>query len=223
VAALKVPEGFCRYLSMHEHCTERILARAKELQAEEVETSTDPEAVRIKRMVYAVMGESHRMKAFVRLAPQGEAVLYGFMKPRHRIGEHICDSFARRNEGTIIVLGNGRESWIALSREGRIWRTRCGGMAETLEKLKHNAALQCSLDGSCEKKAAACDCSGKELCKDNSGVEDLWQICYDSQYCPERRNLAAFKRNMPRRDQEAAGLRLVQNKRNATLEEFIEK
>lgn len=220
---MKVPDGFCRYLSMHEHCTERVLARAKELRPEEVETSTDPETVRIKKMVYAVMGESHRMKAFVRLAPQGEAVLYGFMKPRHRIGEHICDSFARRNEGTIIVLGNGRESWIALSREGRIWRDRAGGMAETLEKLRLMAALQCGQDGSGEERATACDCNGKDPCNDISGVEDLWQVYYDSQYCPERKNLAAFKRNMPRRDQEAAGLRLVQKKKNATLDEFIEK
>jgi hypothetical protein len=218
---LRVPEGFCRYLSRHEECTERLLARAKELQPEEVETSTDPEAIRIKRMVYAVMGESHRMKAFVRLAPLGSAVLYGFMKPRHRIGEHICDSFARRNEGTIVVLGNGSESWIALCRNGRIWRDRGGGMAETLEKLK--AALQCCQKGPGEDAATACDCNCQELCKDLSGVEDLWQAYYDSQYCPERKNLAAFKRNMPRRDQEAAGLRLVQNRRNATLDDFIEK
>ena len=52
-------------------------------------------------------------------------------------------------------------------------------------------------------------------------VESLWQIYYDSQYCPERKNLAAFHRHMPRRDQEAAGLRLVQNKENATLDKFL--
>ena len=218
---MRVTEGFCYYLSMHESCTERILARAKKLQPEEVETSTDPEAVLIKKMVYAVMGESHRMKAFVRLAPLGASALYGFMKPRHRIGEHICDSFARRNEGTIVVLGNGMESWIALSRDSRIWRDRGGGMTETLEKLK--AALQCIQDGSGEEEATSCDCNGKEPCKDHSGVEDLWQIYYDSQYCPERKNLAAFKKNMPRRDLEAAGLRLVQNRKNATLDDFLGK
>ena len=44
-------------------------------------------------------------------------------------------------------------------------------------------------------------------------MDDLWQVYYDSQYCPERKNLAAFHSRMPRRDQEAAGLRLVQNKK----------
>jgi hypothetical protein len=89
-------------------------------------------------------------------------------------------------------------------------------MAETLEKLK--AALHCIQDGAAVEKTAACNCNGK----DPSGMDDLWQIYYDSQYCPERKNLAAFKRNMPRRDQEAAGLRLVQNRKNATLDDFIE-
>ena len=82
-------------------------------------------------------------------------------------------------------------------------------MAITLEKLK--GALHCSQDGSSEDGS----------CKDLSNVEGLWQIYYDSQYCPERKNLTAFKRHMPRRDQEAAGLRLVQNRKNATLDDFL--
>lgn len=51
--------------------------------------------------------------------------------------------------------------------------------------------------------------------------EALWQVYYDSQYCPERKNLLAYHKNMPRRDQEAAGLRLVQNKKNVTLDDFF--
>jgi len=199
VAGLKVPENFLYDLSLHRDCNERLLARAGQLKAGEVEVSLHPEVARIKKMVYAVMGEVHRMKAFVRLQPLGTRVLYGFFKPRNRIGENICDHFSRRNAGIIIVLGNGSESWISLCREGRIWRDHGGGMTETLERLK--SALHCS--------------------EDSANVECLWQVYYDSQYCPERKNLAAFRRQMPRRDQEAAGLRLVQNKRNATLEDFL--
>lgn len=209
---MKIPDNFHYYLSMHEECNERFLARAENLQADEVEVSTNHEVVRIKKMVYAAMGEAHRMKAFVRLSSFGASVLYGFFKPRHKIGEHICDYFARRNAGMIIVLGNGRESWTSLCREGKIWRDHGGGMTATLEKLK--AALHCGQDGSSSDEAS-CDC------KDPSGVEDLWQVYYDSQYCPERKNLAAFKRHMPRRDQEAAGLRLMQNRKNATLDDFL--
>jgi probable DNA metabolism protein len=204
VAGLKIPDNFLYYLSLHEDCNERLLARAKNLRALEVEVCIHPEAARIKKMVYAVLGETHRMKAFVRLQPLGARVLYGFFKPRHKIEEHICDHFARRNAGIIVVLGNGSESWISLCREGKIWRDHSGGMAIALEKLK-----------------TALHESEEETDSRNLDAEGLWQVYYDSQYCPERRNLAAFRRQMPRRDQEAAGLRLVQNKRNATLEDFL--
>jgi hypothetical protein len=89
-------------------------------------------------------------------------------------------------------------------------------MAETLEKIK--AALHCIQDGATGEETAACNCDGM----DPSGMDSIWQIYYDSQYCPERKNLAVFKKNMPRRDQEAAGLRLMQNRRNATLDDYIE-
>ena len=141
---MKIPDNFLYYLSLHEDCNERLLARAEDLTAEEVEVSHHPEVARIKRMVYAVMGEAHRMKAFVRLSFLGTSVLYGFFKPRHKIGEHICDHFARRNAGIIVVLGNGSESWISLFREGRIWRDHGKGLNDSLERLK--SALHCSED-----------------------------------------------------------------------------
>lgn len=196
---MKIPEDFIYYLSLHEDCNERLLARAEGLTAGDVEVSQHLEVARIKKMVYAVMGEVHRMKAFVRLSSLGTSVLYGFFKPRRKIGEHICDHFARRNAGIIVVLGNGRESWISIFREGRVRWDHGQELSKSLERLK--SALHCGEDG--------------------YNVEDLWQVYYDSQYCPERKNLAAFRRHMPRRDQEAAGLRLVQNKKNATLEDFL--
>ena len=212
---MKIPDNFLYYLSLHEDCNERLLARAGNLTPEDVKVSIHPEVARIKRMVFAVLGEAHRMKAFVRLQPLGARVLYGFFKPRHKIEEHICDTLARRNAGIIVVLGNGSESWIALCREGRIWRNHSGGMAITLERLKN--ALHCNEDGSGEDQA---NNQFNDQFVDRSSVEGLWQIYYDSQYCPERKNLAAFKRHMPRRDQDSAGLRLVQNKKNATFDNF---
>jgi len=200
---LRIPENFLYYLSLHRECNERLLAGARELKAEDVEISLHPEALRVKKMVHAVLGEVHRMKAFVRLSTQGASVLYGFLKPVNRIGEHICDHFARRNTGMIIVLGNGNEAWISLCREGRIRRDHGNGLAETLEKLKAAMPLEAMADGL------------------DPDVKGLWQVYYDSQYCPERRNLAAFKRHMPRKDQDAAGLRMVQDRKNTTLDDFL--
>jgi hypothetical protein len=158
VASLKIPKNFLYYLSLHEDCNERLLVRAGHLTAEEVEVSLYQEDDRIKKMVYGVLGEAHRMKAFVRLSFLDTSVLYGFFKPRHKIGDHICDHFARRNAGIVVVLGNGRASWISLYREGSIWREHGQGLSETLDGLR--SALHCSEDG--------------------PNVEGLWQTYYDS-------------------------------------------
>jgi probable DNA metabolism protein len=206
---MRVPEDFHYYLSMHLDCNERLLARAKRFTPNDLEISADPEAVRLRKMIYAVTGEVHRMLAFVRLKPLGSQVLYGYLKPRHRIGGHVCDHFARRTPGMIAVLGNGRESWISLCREGRIMRDHGQGMNETLERL--SSSLDCPADGP--------DAGNPDM--GDLNVDDLWQVYYDSQYCPEKKNLPLFHQRMPRRDQEAAGLRLVQNKKEITLEDFL--
>ena len=198
---MKIPDNFLFYLSMHRECNERLLIRAKEIPAKDLEVSLDRDDIRTKKMVRDVLGEVHRMKAFVRLSTYGGLVLFGYLKPRHRIAEHICDHLARRNAGIIVVLGNGSESWACLCRGNWIWRDYGTGLTQTLERLK--AALP------------------PEVCKPGPDPEALWQAYYDSQYCPERKNLLAYHKNMPRRDQEAAGLRLVQNKKNATLDDFF--
>ena len=207
---MRVPDDYCRYLVMHAKSSERLLARTEGLTALDLEVSTSPEAVSLRRMVYAVMSEVHRMKAFVRLRPLGDRVLWGYMKPRHRIGEHTSEHFARRNPGTIIVLGNGSESWTAFFRQGRMMGIHGAGLNETLDRL--NSALKISEE---EKGADA------EGAKANAqDVDYIWQTYYDSQYCPERKNLQAFRQRMPARDQEAAGLQLMQKKREMTLEDF---
>jgi probable DNA metabolism protein len=206
VAGLKICRDFSFYLSMHSECDERLLARAEEIGSNELEISLRREDVRIRRMVNSVMGEVHRMKAFVRLSALGPCILFGFLKPRHRIGEVVCDHFARRNAGMIVVVGSGSESWISLCRDGRIWRARGNGLEESLERLKSSL-----ITGECGQDGTGAD---------QVDVDGLWQAYYDSQYCPERKNMAAFRRHMPKRDLESAGLRIVQNKRIATLADF---
>jgi len=207
VAGLKLHQDFSFYLSMHSECDERLLARAEKISSNELEISLRKEDVRIRRMVNSVTNEVHRMKAFVRLSAQGPCILFGFLKPRHRIGEVVCDHFARRNAGMIVVMGNGIESWISLCRDGRIWRARGNGLEESLERLK--SAL---ITGECGQDGTVAD---------QTDLNGLWHAYYDSQYCPERKNMAAFRRHMPKRDRESAGLTLMQNNRNATLDDFL--
>jgi hypothetical protein len=83
------------------------------------------------------------------------------------------------------------------------------GIAETLERL--SSAFDCP--------ANVPDAGNPDM--GDLDVDDLWQVYYDSQYCPEKKNLGVFRQRMPRRDQDAAGLRLVQNKKEVTLEDFF--
>ena len=225
---MKVPENFLYYLSAHADCNSRLLARAGEFTAQELEVLPNADAKRLRKMVFEVLGETHRMKAFVRLKPLGGAILHGYLKPRHKIAERVCDHFARRNPRTIIVLGNGLESWTALFCRGRIMREHGAGLAETLEQLGsalHDVGSHGSNEGEREGNEEARKKGreeiGKEGWEEGMDAESTWKTYYDSQNCPERKNLRVFRQRMPRRDQESAGLRLLESKENVTLEDFF--
>ena len=132
---MRIPENFLYYLSMHESCSEPLLCRAEKLTAEDVELSLDPEDVSIRKMIHSVLAEVYRMRAFVRLKPLGNQVLYGYLKPKHKTGGDICRYFARRSPFTIIVLGNSLESWISLCAGGRMLQGNSGSLEHTLEEI----------------------------------------------------------------------------------------
>lgn len=196
-----VPEDFIRCLSLHADCTEKLLFQARNLTAQDLEISSEPSVAHLRKMVYGVVAEVHRMKGFLRLKCLGPHILYGYLKPRHRIGERICDHFARRNPRTIIVLGNSTESWVSLhlSLGGDFQRLHCGGLNETFEQLG----------------------SGLRDGDDSVDLEAVWRVYYSSQNCRERRNLRAFHCHMPEKDLDSAGLTTERNKNGTTLQDFF--
>jgi hypothetical protein len=185
---------------MHESCTEPQLCRAKKLTTEDVELSLDPQAVGIRKMVRSVLAEIYRMRAFVRLKPLDDRVLYGYLKPRHKTGGDICRFFARRSPFTVIVLGDSLESWISLCAGGRILQGNSGSLERTLEEIS-------SVSGRVEK---------------DRDLEEVWKVYYSSQYSPERRHIKAFHRRMPRSALDRAGLELEQNVNGLTLSDFFD-
>ena len=197
---MRIPENFLYYLSMHEKCSEPLLCRAEKLTAEDVELSLDPEDVGIRKMISSVLAEVYRMRAFVRLKPLGNQVLYGYLKPKHKTGDDICRFFARRSPFTIIVLGNSLESWISLFAGGRVLQGNSGSLEQTLEEIS-------SVLGRVEK---------------DRDLEEVWKVYYSSQYSPERRNIKAFHRRMPRDALDRAGLELEQNVNGLTLSDFFD-
>jgi probable DNA metabolism protein len=195
---MRVPENFLFYLSLHENCTQRHLHRAMHLSPMELEISCNPEMRRLKQMVYAVMNEMHKQEAFVRLKPLGPCALYGHLKPRHRIGAHICDHFSRRNPGVMILLGNSRESWIALLWEGKILHGHGDCLQHILNRLR---------SGMPERSSGS--------------AEAIWKVYYGSQYCSERKNLALFRSRMPKRCLKSMGTDLEQSQCHTSLSDFI--
>ena len=197
---MRIPDNFLYYLSMHESCSEPLLHRAEKLTTEDLELSPDPEAVGIRKMIHSVLAEIYRMRAFVRLKPLDDRVLYGYLKPKHKTGDDICRLFARRSPFTIIILGNSLESWISLCAGGRVLQDNSGSLEQTLEEIS-------SVLGRVEK---------------DRDLEEMWKVYYSSQYSPERRNIKAFHRRMPRNVLNRVGLELEQNVNGLKLSDFFD-
>lgn len=197
---MRIPENFLYFLSMHESCSEPQLCRAEKLTAEDVELSMDLEVVGIRKMIRIVLAEVYRMRAFVRLKPLDDRVLYGYLKPRHKTGSDICRFFARRSPYTMIVLGNSLESWVSLCASGHVLQGNSGSLEQTLEEISD--AL-----GRVEK---------------DRDLEEVWKVYYSSQYSPERKNIKAFHRRMPQNVLNRAGLELEQNVNGSTLSDFFD-
>jgi hypothetical protein len=182
---------------MNEKCSDQLLCKANRLSSEDVELSVHPQAVQIRKMVSSVLMEVHRMKGFVRLKPLGPFILYGYLKPKHKIGSHICSHFARWSPFTIVLLGNGLESWISLCTEKEVFQARGCGLEQSLQELR-----------------GAMDGAGQEC-----DAEEAWMAYYSSQYSPERRNIQSFNRRMTRESLNSAGLEVEQNKNGLTLKD----
>ncbi len=194
---MHVPKRFLHYLEMHKDSNTSIMNKARSLSYEELDVSTDMENIRIKKMVNSVLAEIHLMRGFVRLKPMGERVLYGFLKPQHDIGEIVCYFLSKRFPNTIIILGNNTRSWISIYDGKRCHKKEGGALTRTVEDFKE-------LMGNSEEVE----------------VENLWETYYWSQYCDDRRNIRYYKRNMPKKYQDAAGLKVARNTGRITLDDF---
>lgn len=201
---MRVPHNFVFYLSAHERCTGRLLFRAKSLRPDEIDISADPEVIQIRSMIRSVLNEIHRLRGFTRLKPLGSIILYGYLKPQHKVGAHVCDQFARKFDNTIIILGNSKECWISFCLDGKIMRSAGIGLDKTLDELK--LALSISED----------ELNGIE------NIEEVWKIYYSSQFCPERKDISAFHRRMPKKVLSSAGLEVERNENGITLGDFFD-
>lgn len=175
---MPVPENFADLLRAHRDCTERLLSVAEGLEPSDLDLCTVREAKRIRRMVSEVQRETQRMKGFVRLTASGDRILYGYMKPQHRIGFRVASFFAKRFPETVIVLGNPNESWVSLFTESVIHSAAGGALEDVVERLGGTPGMSCN---------------------------DIWSAYYSSQETDS--DMRAFQRHMPKKALQAAGCR----------------
>ena len=191
--------NYIEILKLHDKCNKTLLNEVNSLSSRDIEFTTDPFRIRIRKMVNSVLAETHMMKAFVRLKPHGEKVLYGYMRPQHDIWKMTATFFAKRFPGTIVVLGNNKMSWVSFYDGEEVRHSNGPSLTLTLEAFK------------APQNGVA-----------NSSVDMLWNTYYWSQYRPEAKNTPYFKHNMPDRYVSEAGIRADTDSGGTTLDDFLE-
>ncbi len=191
------PTNFLQILEKHEKCNNTILRKASDICPNDIDLSTDPEIIKIRRMVNSVLGENHMMKSFVRLKPQGQRVLYGYMKPQHDVWLMVSTFFASRFPGTVIVLGNNTKSWVSIYEGNRIRHSKAKSLTSTLKELE--------------------EIFGES---DIEEPDKLWDTYYWSQYRPEAKNTKYFKQNVRQKYMKAVGLHADTDNGLKTLDDF---
>ena len=229
-------EELLRRLAAHRDSNARLMARARTLSLEEVEGSTDPEVLRIRRMALAVRGEVCRMRGLVRLAPLGDRVLWGRISPHHDVGFEVADFSARRFPGKLIVLGDGRRSWSSLYSEGALLHQEGGGLAATLAEI--SGIMDLSAEGGEEEEEEGRQVSEekggeerdeKEVDPPHMGAEegagtaagDLWTAYYQSQDVPRKAGGRRYGGRISKRSIRSAGLDTEKGSGSAKLQDFI--
>lgn len=191
--------NYMKYLACHSSCSDSLYAYASKLDQKDIDNARSSKASKIRSMISSVRLEIHKMRGFVRLAPIGDNVLYGYIKPRHRIGSNVAGILAHRYPNTIIVLGNSSKSWISLYTENGLSSVEDGPLDSVIEKLGYEAK---ALDG-------------------KESIESLWQTYYDSQYRPERRNHNYFKKNVTLTSMRSARLKTEGKFTKASLDDYM--
>ncbi|HPJ30838.1 MAG TPA: DUF4130 domain-containing protein [Methanothrix sp.] len=215
---MRTPENFVELLARHKNSDRRLIEHAKRLTPLDIETSTDPKVVRLRRMIYAVQGEIQRMRGFVRLSPLGRGVLWGPMSPEHEIGFYVADFFARRFPGTMIVLGDERRSWASLLTGSGYLRSRGVGVSTALEELGRLTDAEAKEGGEEEEEDRAEAGAESEV---EAGLAQLWEVYYQSQDQPPRDGRRTFGGRISRRSLKSAGMETERGRANRRLGDFI--
>jgi len=191
--------NYMKYLACHCSCNNSLYAYASKLSPKDIDNAKSAKISKIRSMISSVRLEIHRMRGFVRLAPIGENVLYGYLKPRHNIGDQVAGILAHRCPNTILVLGNSSRSWISLYTKNGLSNIEDGPLDRVIEELGYEARTH----------------------DEKESIESLWQSYYDSQYRPERRNHKYFRANVTLTSMRSAKLKTEGKFTKTSLDDYM--
>jgi hypothetical protein len=198
VDIMNMPHNYIDYLSCHRNASPVLMNYARKKTAHDIEHATTRIDAKIRAMVSSVRLEIHRLSGFVRLTPLSDVVLHGNVRPHHDIGHMVCDRLARRHPRTIIILGNSRMTWISLYTDKGLFKCRGGSLQSTLRFFKERLG----------------DIG-------ETSVSSLWSVYYDSQFRPQRRDDALYRKSIPKKAEKAAAMNVERAHENETLDAFM--
>lgn len=128
----------------------------------------------------SVSVELHRAKMFTRLCVSKKKILYTSLSFVHDIGDWICEYFVERFPDCVILISDGRYTFVGKMFDDSISITR---ESAPLEEIKFS--LEQNLDS--------------EFGFSTSFNKKVWEDFYQGQYIESRKNLRYFSQSIPKK------------------------
>jgi len=189
------------YLLLNKNISSNLLEKSKKMSWHDINISADSDTVEIRRKIGEVRSEIHKLRGFVRFNSINDNILFGYIKPQHKTGRIVTDSFAKRFQNNIIILGNEKMVWISYYSKNNYLRYEDKkNLKDTLDQIKLLIK------------------DAKEL-----DIEKIWETYYNSQFIKEREDHNLFYKNMPRKYLRASGNKVELKLNSKTLDEYMDK
>ncbi|MCD6461236.1 MAG: DUF4130 domain-containing protein [Thermoplasmata archaeon] len=197
-------EWLLAMLPRHARADRLLVLRVERMDPRDLCHLSAPLARKAYNMARAVAGDAHRSMAFLRLGIYRDTLLWGYIKPVHRVEDMVVRSLRKRypKHATAVCSPRGvfhavpggdvhRENLVVQPpSKGRPGAERPSGpLAVLFDRICETAELL----GENEETAV----------RDDSGEEgiwgEIWSEYYQTQYIEDRRNPRLFHRAMPKR------------------------
>lgn len=217
----KTAHDYFEAAKKHKDSTESFIIRSFKLlqtSPHEITTGCSELGNLIKKRGNAVIWESYKLSAYIRLIPFREMLLVGSCSPEHDTGELIAAYLSKRFHNFVILIFTDQHHYIKTERvDIKEFPT-----FQEPNKEAIIANLRTFLDEKIE------DCLDEQYLLSNS--DDLWEVFYESQYLSQRQNIKLYRRDVPKYMYNKAGMLIEEKfydkianktKRNKKLDNFL--